>query len=101
MLDLCTCLRCDQICRLPGVAEHLEQAPRLFLQQLSPVLEVSGMVLELAADLQAVADQDGGKLCHQFLCAAVQASLNRKALAHYDAFWSIQRGSNTTAAAFP
>lgn len=39
----------------------------MFPQQLRPVLEAGGVVLQLAADPQAVTDEHRGKLRHQLL----------------------------------
>lgn len=47
----------DQIRRLPCLAEHLKEHLRRLLQQLDPVTEIGGMALDLAADLQPIAQK--------------------------------------------
>jgi len=49
--------RTDQIRRHPRLAEHLKQHLGRFLEQLDPVPEIGGMALDLAADLQPIAQQ--------------------------------------------
>jgi len=60
-------LRTDQIRSLPRLAEHLKQHLWRFPEQLDPVVEIGGMALDLAADLQTIAKQQGPQLSDQLL----------------------------------
>ena len=50
-------LRPNQIRRLPGLAEHLKQHLGRFLEKHDQVAQIGGMALDLAADLQPIAQQ--------------------------------------------
>jgi len=52
------CLNRDQIRRLPGITQHLEQHAGGFTQHLYPVPEISGVVLRRGVHLKAAADQE-------------------------------------------
>jgi hypothetical protein len=65
----------DQIRRFAGIAEHLKQDARAALaEHLGPLLQIGGVVLQLAADLQPVADQHGRQLGHQLLAGVGSAA---------------------------
>jgi len=52
-------LRRNQLHRLPGLPEHLEQHLGLGLEQGDPMLQIGGMALQLTADLKAIAQEHG------------------------------------------
>jgi hypothetical protein len=59
-------LGCDQLGGLSGIAKHLEQDTRAIViaQDLSPALQVSGVVVGAAVDLQTITNKEGTKLGH-------------------------------------
>ena len=62
-------LGCDQLSGFGGIAKHLEQDTRAIViaQDLSPSLQVSGVIVGTAVDLQTITNKEGTKLCDQLL----------------------------------
>ena len=66
-LEIFRPFRTNQIRRLPRLTEHLEEHLGRFLEQLDPVTEIGGVALDLAADLQPIAQQHRPQLGDQLL----------------------------------
>ena len=60
-------LRRNQLHRLPGLYQHLEEHLGLGLEQGDPMLQIGGMALQLTADLEPIAKEHRSQLGDQLL----------------------------------